>query len=102
MAEPRLPPQHPTIQKDIQTIQTFINAQQAYINWATRGIRRSEQQIQKMVEALVNIKQFSQTTIGPLNERSCKNRDCKDMQERLERALRSIIDLVNNSMQLNE
>ena len=49
----------------------------------------------------LNIKQFSQNSMRPLNERTCKHKDCKAVQERLERTLRSIIDLVNHSLQPN-
>ena len=105
MTEPTPPPpppsQHHTFQRDIQYMQHIIRTQQANIDWATQGIQRSNQLVHKMSEALVNIKQFSQNSMHPLNERTCKNKDCKAVQERLERTLRSIIDLVNHSLQPN-
>ncbi len=102
MAEPPPPaPPQSAFQRDIQYLQQVINTQQAHIDWAAREVRRSKLLVHKMSEALVNIKQFSQNSIKPLNERSCRNKDCKAMQERLERTSRSIIDLVNHSLQPN-
>ncbi len=102
MAEspPAAPPQT-AFQRDIKYLQQVINTQQAHIDWAAREVRRSKLLVHKMSEALVNIKQFSQNSIKPLNKKSCRNKDCKAMQERLERTSRSIIDLVNHSLQPN-
>ena len=97
---PPPPPQH-TVQRDLDYLQHIIHTQQENINWATHEVRRSNLLVHKMSEALVNIKQFSQNSMRPLNERTCKHKDCKAVQERLERTLRSIIDLVNHSLQPN-
>ena len=100
MTEPTPLTQH-TFQRDLDYLQYIIHTQQDNINWAAHEVRRSNLLVHKMSEALVNIKQFSQNSMQPLNERTCKNKDCKAVQERLERTLRSIIDLVNNSLQPN-
>ena len=100
MTEPT-PPSQQTFQRDLEYLQHIIHTQQENINWATHEVRRSKQLVNKMSEALVNIKHFSQNSMHPLNERTCKNKDCKAVQERLERTLRSIIDLVNHSLQPN-
>ena len=100
MTEPTPPTQH-TFQRDLDYLQRIIHTQRENINWATQEVRRSNLLVHKMAEALVNIKQFSQNSMQPLNERTCKNKDCKAVQERLERTLRSIIDLVNHSLQPN-
>ena len=100
MTEPTPLTQH-TFQRDLDYLQHIIHTQQDNINWAAHEVRRSNLLVHKMSEALVNIKQFSQNSMQPLNERTCKNKDCKAVQERLERTLRSIIVLVNNSLQPN-
>jgi len=88
MAEPPPPaPPKSTFQRDIQYLQQVINTQQAHIDWAAQEVHRS--------------KLLVHNSIQPLNERSCRNKDCKAMQERLERTSRSIIDLVNHSLQPN-
>jgi hypothetical protein len=95
-------PPHPQLYRDIHTIQNIIDTLRENIITTTEALHRTQSQVDKMLEALVNIKQFSLHTIGPINDKSCKNKDCKAMQERLERSLHSIIDLVNHSLRNNE
>ena len=95
------PPQPTRYHRDLQLLQNIIHTQQANISYATQAVQRANQQVNKMVEALVNIKSFSQHTITPLDTMRCRNKECKAMRERLETTMRSIIDLVNHSLQQN-
>ena len=97
---PRLP-EKPTFNSDIKYLQQIINTQQQHINWAAHEVHRAKILVDKMSEALVNIKQFSQTGMQSVHEKSCKHKDCKAVQERMEKTLRSIIDLENHSLQPN-
>ena len=92
---------HSQLYRDIHTVQNIIQTLRDNITYTTESLHSSLDSVEKMVEALVNIKQFALNTIQPLDAKLCKNKDCKEMQERLEKTLRSIVDIVNHSMQPN-